>query len=565
MRPKRFVSWTILALALFAPPCAWAQIGQFDVAQVDPRQEAYVFTPPGFQEAGEFNRTDAADAAVLRVTVLDRDTQRPTLCRVNVVGPDGNYYAPKENPYAPYSLLDNWPDGGKGNRPAKAPIRYFGHFFYTAGEFTVRVPPGRVQIEAWRGYEYRPQTTSVEAAAGAPQNVRVELARSVDMAVHGYAGGDPHLHFDRVTDADEKLIFDLLQAEDIQFGLDMCYNETDRYTGEMSQLVTPQRRGLGRRSEAQRECYHLLSGQEYRNGVYGHINLYWRDDLALDRQTLDPNHWPVYGVVAQETRQQGGFAFYAHGGYAQEIYADVVQDTISGVELLQFGIYRGIGLDGWYQILSAGYCFPAVGASDYPACRKLGDCRTYAETAAKDGVSPFYAWLTAAAQGRSFVSSGPLLLLEVDGQRPGATIAAAGARELPVRLRVMSPTAPVTHVQLVVNGQVHAEREIEPQSVADGWFEWPTTVTVERPSWIAARAFSRSPYGTADAEAHTNPVYVHFGEQRPFDAAAVDWLIEQIDAQIAFHQKRDFAERGRVVEYFERSKKLLEERKQAGH
>ena len=73
----------------------------------------------------------------------------------------------------------------------------------------------------------------------------------------------------------------------------------------------------------------------------------------------------------------GASAIYAHGGYAQAIYSDFVQRNIDAVELLQFGVYRGIELDDWYRILNIGYRFPCVGASDYPACRTLGDCRTY--------------------------------------------------------------------------------------------------------------------------------------------------------------------------------------------
>ena len=49
---------------------------------------------------------------------------------------------------------------------------------------------------------------------------------------------------------------------------------------------------------------------------------------------------------------KGGYAFYAHGGYAQAIYADFVQGDVNGVELLQFGVYRGIELDDWYRILN---------------------------------------------------------------------------------------------------------------------------------------------------------------------------------------------------------------------
>lgn len=544
---------------------AYGQVGNFDRAEVDPRQEAYVFTPPGFDREGQAAQAEGPDAATLQVRVLD-DAGNVAPCRVNVVGADGNFYFPSDDPLATYRLLGNWPDHGKGNRPAKEPIRYFGHFYYTTGAFTVRVPAGATRIEAWRGFEHKPQTVTVMATASGTHQATLELPRTVDMAAAGYYSGDPHLHFDRLTDNDDETIFTLLKAEDIRFGLDMCYNETDRYTGEMQQLVIPQRHGVGRRSLARRDGYHLLSGQEYRNGVYGHINLFWRDDLVLAGQSFDPNHWPVYGLVARKTRELGGFAFYAHGGYALEIYADLVQDNISGVELLQFGIYRGIGLTGWYHVLNAGYRFPAVGACDYPACRKLGDCRTYAALTAEEeqGKTAFLAWLDAAAQGRSFVTTAPLLLLDVDGHRPGSIVSLAEKKSMSVKLRVHSSAAPVTHVQLIVNGRVHGERQVDPQEAREGWVEMHEQLAVDGPCWIAARAYSKSPFGTADAEAHTNPVYVYLNGRRPFDPAAVEFLIGQLDAQIAFHEKREFKERPQVVEYFQTSRRMLEELKRNG-
>ena len=38
----------------------------------------------------------------------------------------------------------------------------------------------------------------------------------------------------------------------------------------------------------------------------------------------------------------------------------------------------------------------------------------------------FAAWLKAAVEGRSFVTTGPLLLLEVDGERPGGILRKTG-------------------------------------------------------------------------------------------------------------------------------------------
>ena len=103
----------------------------------------------------------------------------------------------------------------------------------------------------------------------------------------------------------------------------------------------------------------------------------------LKGQQVDANNWPLYGILGRETRQHGGFAIHAHGGYAQAIYADFVQKDVDAVELLQFGVYRGIELTDWYRILNIGYRFPCVGASDYPACRYLADCRTYVDLGAK--------------------------------------------------------------------------------------------------------------------------------------------------------------------------------------
>ncbi len=98
---------------------------------------------------------------------------------------------------------------------------------------------------------------------------------------------------------------------------------------------------------------------------------------CLKGKKVIADNWPLYGSLGRETRRQGGFAIHAHGGYSQAIYADFVQKNVDAVELLQFGVYRGIELADWYHILNIGYRFPCVGASDYPACRKLGDCQTY--------------------------------------------------------------------------------------------------------------------------------------------------------------------------------------------
>ncbi len=542
---------------------AWAEHGRFDQTTVNPAEEAIVFTPPGFDHEGKPAKAEAANSGHLNVTIVDAATGKPTACRVNVVGADGNFYQPKDNPLSAFSLTGKWPDTLAGNRQGKAPIRYFGRFFYTPGRFSVDVPAGPVRIEVWKGFEFRPETLSTFAATGSTHDLQLAIARTVPMAAEGWHSGDPHLHFTRASDADDALIFDLLEAEDIRLGTILCYNDTGSYPGLMPELITPQLRGLGTRSIRQRGDYQIVSGQEYRNAVFGHINLFMRDSLVLDGQQLDPNLGPMFGKLGAETRDQGGYAFHAHGGYGLEIWADLVQGATSGVELLQFGIYRGIGLEGWYHVLNAGFRFPGVAACDYPACRKLGDCRTYVHL---DGPLNCADWLRAAAEGRSFMTSGPLLLLEVDGRHPGDTITTNDAKPLATkaRLRVRSETAPVTTVQLIVGGRVARELSLPATAGVGQWIELDEPLELAESTWIAARAFSKSKSGAADAESHTNPVYVNLNGKMPYHESDLDWLVARLDEQIADHEARKVPEKAVPIDYFRRARETLMDLRRRG-
>jgi putative membrane-bound dehydrogenase-like protein len=548
-------AWIMLAAGTFA----------LIIAQRAPADdEALIFTPDGFTQPGEARVAIGENTGRLRITVRDRATSKPTPCRLNVIGPDGRFYQPEANELSPYSLTGQWPKIGKGNRAGKAPIRYLGRFFYTRGQTEVAIPGGTVRIEAWKGFEFRPVAMRIEVAAGQTHEVSIELTRTASAAELGYHSGDPHLHFPRKTETDDRVIFDLLQAEDIHFGSILAYNEpAGPYTGTMEAMDAPQLRGLGQASIAHRDDTWIVSGQEYRSSTYGHLNLLWRDDLVLKGQKVDANNWPLYGELGRQTRQRGGFSVYAHGGYAQAIYADFVQKSVDAVELLQFGVYRGIELDDWYHILNIGYRFPCVGASDYPACRKLGDCQTYAYL---DDKSDFAAWLKAAASGRSFVTSGPLLLLEVGSERPGGIIRkpGVGPQRVQIRVRATCEVAPIEAVQLIINGKVTHELAVPENQRRSRWIELNRWIELDRPSWIAARAFSKTLSGAPDAEAHTNPVYVYLDDKAPYDRDSLDRLVGRIDEQVAAHRKRRFEEKARVLDYFQRSRDILLSIRRAG-
>lgn len=540
----------------------------YSFQEASEEDERLIFTPAGFDRVGVPQVASGADTGTLRLTVRDRDTGRPIPCRVNVVGPDGNYYEPHQNPLKRHSLTGVWPQSGWGNRQSKAPVRYFGRFFYCAGQAEVKVPAGVVRVEVWKGYEYRPTVTTVSVLPGREKAIQMELDNAVRMSDRGYWSGDPHIHIQRCDEADDERILDLMQAEDIRFGTILAYNNpAGPYSGFMNRMEAPQLRGLGPRSIRSRGDYAIVSGEEYRTAAYGHLNLFMLDELIMPDQSFNADLWPPYGQIGTKAREAGGYSFYAHGGYAKEIYADVVQGTVDGVELLQFGVYRGIGLIDWYHMLNTGFRVPATGACDYPACRKLGDCKTYAWSEQKPTMRQ---WLQALVAGRSFMTTGPLLLFEVDGHRPGTRIdkPAAKSARVTIRLRVRSEVAPVTNIQLIANGRVLDELRL-PKSAGQGqgqgqWIDIEREVELTESAWIAARAYSLSRLGTPDAESHTNPVYVYLNGRAPYDRQSLDALVSAIDGQIAVHEKRKFSQQAQIIAYFERSRDILMKIRAAG-
>lgn len=519
--------------------------------------EELIFTPAGFDKPGQPAIARGDNLARLRIQVLDEGTGEATFCRINVVGPDGNYYQPQKTRLTPYSLTGAWPKTLAGNRPGKAPIRYLGRFFYSNGASGVYVPPGRIRIEVWKGFEYRPKSVEFEVKPREQREISVALERTIDMTEHNLYSGDTHLHFDRITAEDDETIVDLLAAEDVRYGYVLCYNSTGAYDGRMSKQGIPQLRGLGTNSIFRRGDYRIMSAQEYRSGHFGHTKVFLSDRLVQAGKAYDPNGWPVFGEAVRSIREKGGLVFWAHGGYSKEIFADYVLGTVDGMELMQFGIYRPIGLEGWYKILNIGFRFPSLGASDFPACRKLADCRTYIYS---DTEPTMEDWLRAAATGRSFFTTGPLMLLTVDGKRPGDIVHTSAEKTVKAKIHVRSEVAPVTHIDLIVNGRVAARKTWRKEDGQGQWLEFEHELKISESSWVAATAYSQSATGNPDAEAHTNLIYFYRNNRAPYNAPDLEWLLEKLEGRIAAHRKRKIAVgKDKVLAYFEKARKRLME------
>jgi hypothetical protein len=458
--------------------------------------------------------TQVEKTGTLVVRILDPQG-RPTPARVNVIGSDHAYYEPDaaRNPLSPFSLKR------KGNRSDRGPARYYGSFFYTNGSFEVTLPPGPARLEVRKGYSNYPAIFDAAVVAHRSTPIDIPLAPLVDMAKEGWHSVDTHLHFERPLGDDPRL-FDLLEAEDVRFGHSLSGNSTSRYTGDPADQGTVQSLGYGPGSEARRGSSAIVSGNEFISPALGHVTQILIDGLPqADGKSTDTAKGPALATIYDQTVERSGAMGHAHGGSSQEIYADVVLRKSDWVELLQFGGYRGIRLEGYYLTLNAGFRYPLNGASDYPFCRTLSDSISYV----MDGPGATFESLAGGLlRAESFATSGPLLFLTVDGKGPGGQIDVLGSAPLKLRVevRAFSASLPFQELELVVNGKVAASFP-SPGPVLSR--EGSAEIEISQSSWIAARC-----HGAHDTYAHTNPVWVLFDGRVPFLPEAAEALRTRI-------------------------------------
>ena len=157
----------------------------------------------------------------------------------------------------------------------------------------------------------------------------------------------------------------------------------------------------------------------------------------------------------------------------------------------------------------------------------LGGDRVYVKV---NGPLTMRGWLDGLKGGRSFVTNGPMPMLEVDGKGPGETVSLASAGKVRVVATVES-YVPFDRVEVIVNGRVAAHEDVDPgDAPVPGTRRLDVELPVARSSWVALRVRGPDHPAVFDgpAWAHTSPVYVRVAgrEIASRDDAAyfVDWI-----------------------------------------
>lgn len=433
----------------------------------------------------------------VRARTLDAAGQ-PTAARVQLRASDGRAYAPDGRFHRVISVSET-------------------HYFDAPGAFDIEVPAGRLDIEVMKGFEFVPARASVDVPAGAAVDVDLTLARLVDLPARGWYSGDTHLHDWHagrwgLTDDD---LFTQVRAEDVRVANFLVHMDDSRVMGRWADVIgRPHPRST---PEA------IVSHSEEFRGSLGHFGLLGLRSLVLP--VLAGTATTAYSADAlahdqlEATRAQGGITGFLHPyDFPTHAPADAGRASFPLDLALGHGDFFDVvaiwsdevGSAQMYdRFLNAGFRLAATGGSDTPSnvwrAPPPGTSRTYARV---DGPLTFDAWLEAVKAGRTFATTGPLLLLDVERRQPGDEIRLDPSDPTTLTVRVDARSiAPLERVEIVVNGEV--VHRMTPGHDA-GTITGSATVEIPGSGWIAARAVGPPHPAVADTApfAQTSPIHV---------------------------------------------------------
>jgi hypothetical protein len=481
---------------------------------------------------------------------------RPLAARVYATGPDGA-------PLIPAASIAR-----------QSRSREF--YFHADGGFQLLSPPGRVVIEAVKGFEYTPARAQATVVSDRTTAVTMVVRRFVDMPSSGWHSGDVHMHPNHVPGAAYINMHDVLalaKGEDIHVS-----NLLAGSVGVLAHVFDTEHFNDGKPDPVSTPEHILVVQQEVRNtsAMYGHIALLGISRLVYPFYTGQPRspHWEDYPALyhaAKAAREQGGAVSYLHPAnkpeipvgdhLAREFPVDLALGVVDALDVLSNMDEEG---SSWmyYRVLNSGLkCAVSAGTDSQMDQRRHalpGGSKVYVKTPAP---LTYAGWIEGYKAGRSFVSNGPLLWLEVDGKEPGAEIALDAPRAVRAVARTRS-LVPVSALELVVNGDVVARKDVPDNGAA---VELAHEVTISRSSWIAARVHgpgNRLVMNDSRAFAHTSPVYCYvskqkiaFREDAKTVVAWIDRVLQDVRSSPRFATP---ARRQEVIALFEKGKAYYE-------
>jgi len=501
-------------------------------------------------------------AATLSGSIVDDQTGQPLAARLYIRSDKGEwFFATSSDPAGkavPYKKQ-------RGQNSVEM------HTALSAHPFQAELPPGKYTLTVERGKEYLPAQQTVENG-DKPVSVEIKLHRWIDMASRGWYSGDTHVHRPL-----EELPTAML-ADDLNIALPLTYwvtkSDTPPAQGDKNlppveaKVIEVAPRHLIWPLNTEYEIFTVGGKQHTLGAVFGlgHKTVLargvppvrpiaeqvHREGGLLD---LDKHNWPwsmalvpVMNVdlfeLANNHHWRTAFAFRTFGEPIPE-YMGLPRDP-AGFDEKQ---WTEFGFQNYYALLNCGFrLMPTAGTASGVHPVPLGWGRVYVHCGEP---FTFDSWMKGLREGRSFVTTGPLLSLTVNGKSPEARYAIdSGPATFELQAEMYS-TADETRIEWICGGDVRAAGGAGGARLQPAKRVWASqwSLTTDRSTWVAVRCFEKLPDGR-ERFAHSAPIFIDV-KDKPLVSrkAEVEYLISRVQSQI--ERSKDVLSPEALAEYRE--------------
>jgi Tol biopolymer transport system component len=464
-------------------------------------------------------RFDAMDyrwpTGTLRLTVKDLAGGKPTVARISLWENGGRFHAP------PGSLYRS--------------LRGRGHF-YCDKTAQLTVPAGTYHLSGYRGPEYKVAAREIVVKEGQTHDVTVDLERWVHMAKSGWYSGELHIHanygYGTWFNTPETM-----RQQCVGEDLNVCNFMVANSDADVVYDRPFFRGGPDPLSTAENILYW---NQEFRSTLWGHMTLVSLEQLVEPiftgfSGTTNPHDTPPNADVADRTHWQKGVVNYTHVAQAEDWtktpYAakSIPIDVALGkIDTLDLNNTWAASVPLWYRLLNCGFRVPATAGTDVFLNRigsyLPGGDRVYVHI---DGPLSYQSWIDGLKEGKSFVTSGPMLTFAANGMAPGAVLKVGQKPKVRIQATARS-RFPLAKAELVHNAKVIATATLADDGLTATLHR---EVTLDGGGWLAFRADGPGTGDTATSalNAHTNPVYVEANGITPRSAEEARAFLKWID------------------------------------
>ena len=450
------------------------------------------------------------NAATLNGVVLDAETKLPLAARVYIQNSNGKFFhVTSEGTAIPY-------------RKVRQPNSIEVHTTISARPFQAEQPAGNYTVTVERGKEYLRSVQKVSLRDNQPTSIKIPLRRWTNMAAKGWYSGETHVH----RKVEELPTIQL--AEDINVAFPLTAWVTDSAQTPATHNKNPDAVPPAKLFRIDRTHvfwpvnteYEIFSINRKRHTLGAAFILNHKKQFTLPAPPVVP--------IAKEARAQGGIleldkhnwpwsmmlvpqmnvelfelannhmwrTEFLYNDWYPEYVADFMNVETRDGKFTERGWIQ-FGFENYYALLNCGFRMqPTAGTASGVHPVPFGFGRVYVHI---DGNFTYRKWLEGLLSGRSFVTTGPMLMATAT-RGSDNTVTFSGDYE--------SSTKP-TSLEVLVNGRVAKSIKLKGKSSDTGTYqtEFNFKFKLQRSSWVAARAFAEREGGKRMSFAHTAPIH----------------------------------------------------------